>query len=168
MAFSEEHQGPNHLPELRKGMGTNMAPLEDALKGTCECGEPKPYRKHYCSACSVKRIAERNKRENRAKADSRKGPGRAIGVSGYPGVYKSTKSDAWTGEVRRNGQRINIGTWPTPKLAYEARLDIYFSVFGEYPNDSTAPKGSNKEIAGEANTPLQRYDRVLQYLINIA
>lgn len=134
----------------------------------CQCGKEKGYRKHYCTDCTLERIAERNKRENRAKADSRKGPGRPIGVSGYPGVYKSTKSDAWTGEVRRNGQRINIGTWPTPKLAYEARLDIYFSVFGEYPNDGTAPKGSNKEIAGEANTPLQRYDRVLQYLINIA
>jgi hypothetical protein len=134
----------------------------------CECGAAKEYRKHYCPDCTIKHIAESNKKENAAKAQARKGPGRPIGVSGYPGVYRSAAGPNWTGEVRTGAKRINIGTWPTPKEAYDARVEIYFSVYGEYPVDKFKTPAYNESVKDEANTPLERYNQVMQFLINIA
>lgn len=90
------------------------------------------------------------------------------GESGYIGVYRSTHNKTWTGAIQILGKRLSIGHWDTAREAYKVRLAIYRSVYGKNPIDKAAESGEYAQDGDAENTPLQRYDKVVQYLINIA
>lgn len=136
----------------------------------CKCGKPRQFRKHYCDECNFERTVQRNKREGRIKSAERKSSrATRLGESGYPGIYRCSHTrDRWTGEIRLEGKRINIGTWLTPKEAFDARLKIYFELYGEYPIDRIATVTYNESMKGEPNTPLERATALVDHLIKIA
>lgn len=139
-------------------------------KDVCACGAWKGDKKHRCKACSVEYLT--------AKALAMKGRKRNIkeppigkihpGESGYIGVYCSTKNNSWTGAIQILGKRLGIGHWDTPREAHKVRLAIYLAVYGKYPVDRLAENGEYAGAEGAENTNLERLDKFVDYLKNIA
>lgn len=52
--------------------------------------------------------------------------------SGFPNVYRRNDNGRWRAAVRKDGKRINIGTFETPQEAYEAYLKTAKELRGEF------------------------------------
>ena len=131
----------------------------------CHAKRIIPARHQYCETCrNARALAWRRARDKKKTEEERTLYVR--NESGYHGVQKSHQTDgAWQGVVKHDGRIYRTRSFDVASECYKAFLDLYFEVKGEY---YTERKESASELRGEANTPLQRLNSYVDFLINIA
>ena len=150
------------MPSKRKPPKDCAGPAD----GTpCPAKRIIPAKQWYCETCrDARKVAWRRERD-RLKNEEEK----TLYVrneSGYPGVQKSHQTEGkWIGLLKHDGKIYRTRSHDVASECYKDYLELYFQIKGEYYQE---PKERVSSLRGEANTPLERYNRVMQYLINIA
>lgn len=152
-----------------------MPSLKDC-KGPVD-GTPCPakrlisLRHWYCETCrDARKLAWMRARDKKKNEEIKT---RYVqNASGFPGVQKSHQTDGmWVGVVNHNGKVHRTRSYDIASECYKAYLDLYFEVKGEPAEVLDAgPEISEdrQQLRGAGNTPLERLDRFVDYLIKIA
>lgn len=117
----------------------------EELIGPIPDGKQVDHLCHVTSCCNPEHLRIVDEWENKQNRTIK------TAGSGYRNVYRNTKSGGWHGRLKVNGERVYLGTFPTPELASEA-VEAYRAEHGIIGD-------SRKELGFDA--PVAEQDREL-------